>query len=98
MQTAASRNRFLTGCSSKAGLADSDIVVSRNNLLQHIFASHLAKTVHSQQMFAQLTNELIRFAEHALAIRDLHALEDVGRILINLPVEAAQQVGLYYHA
>lgn len=98
MQTAASTNRFLTGCSSKAGFADSEIIVSRSRLLQHIVANHLAQTVHSQQTFAQLTNELIRFAEHALAMRDLHALEDVSRILMNLPVEAAQQVGLYYHA
>src|SRR6185503_15036899 len=98
MQTAASTNRFFTVCSSNAGLADSEIIVSCGRLLEHIVAKHLAQTVHSQQTFIKLTNELIPLAEHALAMRDLQALEDVGRILMNLPVEAAQQVGLYYHA
>jgi tetratricopeptide (TPR) repeat protein len=79
-------------------LANSEIVISRSGLLQHIVAKHLAQTVHSQKLFIKLTNELIQIAERALVMRDLHALEEVAGILMNLPVEAAQQVGLYYHA
>jgi tetratricopeptide (TPR) repeat protein len=79
-------------------LADSEIVVSRGALLRDIVARHLAQTVHSQELFVILTNELIQIAEQALVMRDLHALEEVGTILMSLPMEAAQQVGLYYHA
>lgn len=98
MQTAANTNRLLTGCSSSVGLADSEIVVSRSGLLQHIVASHLAQTVHSQELFAKLTNELIRFAEQAFTMRDLNALEEVSRVLMNLPMDAARQIGTYYYA
>src|SRR4029079_1427801 len=41
---------------------------------------------------------LIQFAEQAYLRRDVDALEDVSRVLMNLPVDAARQVGLYYHA
>jgi tetratricopeptide (TPR) repeat protein len=98
MQTAAMTSRFLTGCSSKVGLTDSEILVSRGALLRDIVTRRLAQTVHSQKLFVKLTNELIQIAEQALVMRDLHALEEVGEVLMSLPVDAAQQVGLYYHA
>lgn len=31
-------------------------------------------------------------------MRDLDALEEVSRVLMNLPADAARQIGLYYHA
>ncbi|MEK6410622.1 MAG: hypothetical protein AABN34_27160 [Acidobacteriota bacterium] len=98
MQTAANTNRFLTGCSSKVGLADSEIVVNRGGLLRHIVTSHLAQTVHSQELFVKLTNELIRFAEQAYLMRDVETLVEVSQVLTNLPVDAARQIGLYYYA
>ncbi|MEK6407968.1 MAG: hypothetical protein AABN34_13485 [Acidobacteriota bacterium] len=91
-------SRFLTGCSSKAGFADSEIVVSHGGLIQHIVVSHLAQTVYSQEAFLKLTNALIQFAEQAYTLRDLDALEEVSRVLMNLPIDAARQIGLYYHA
>ena len=98
MQTAAMTSRFLTGCSSKVGLADSEIVISRGGLLRHIVASHFAQTIHSQELFVNLTNELIRFAEQAYVMRDVDALDDVSSALMNLPVDAARQIGIYYYA
>ena len=71
MQKAAMISRFLTGCSSSVGLADSEIVVSHGGLLRHILAWRLAQTVHSQELFVKLTNELIRFAEQASCAVDL---------------------------
>jgi hypothetical protein len=57
MQAAAMTSRFLTGCSSKVGLADLEIVVSRGaGLLPDMVATHLAETVHSQELFIKLTN------------------------------------------
>jgi tetratricopeptide (TPR) repeat protein len=98
MQAAAITSRFLTGCSSKVGLADSEIVVSNGALLHQIVVSHLAQTVYSQEIFLKLTNALIRFAEQAFTQRDLNVLEEASRILMNLPVDAARQIGIYYHA
>jgi tetratricopeptide (TPR) repeat protein len=98
MQAAAATSRFLTGCSSKAGFPDAERVVSNPGVLHHIVAGHLIRTGHSQELFLKLTNEVIRFAEHAYLRRDLDALEEMSRILTNLPVDAARQIGLYYHA
>jgi len=98
METAANRNRFLTGCSSKVGLTDPKIAVGRRGLLEHLVASHLAETVQSQELFAKLTDDLIRLAEQALVIRKVDALEEVSQVLINLPVDAAREIGAYYYA
>jgi tetratricopeptide (TPR) repeat protein len=97
MQTAAKTSRFLTG-SSKVALADSEIVVSRSGLLQRIVASRLAQITYSQESFAKLTTELVHFSEQAFARRDLNALEDISRILMSLPADAARQIGSYYYA
>jgi len=98
MQKAAIASRFLTGCSSKAGLADSEILVSRGGLLRRVVANRLAETVHSQESFVKLTNKLVRFAEQALVMRDVETLDEVSHILMNLPVHAARQIGRYYYA
>lgn len=98
MQTAAHRSRILTGYSSRVALADSEIVVSSSGLLRHIVTGYLAQTAHSQETFVKLTNELIRFAEQALVIRDIDALDEVSQVLMHLPVETARQIGTYYSA
>ncbi|MEK6299404.1 MAG: hypothetical protein AABO41_01680 [Acidobacteriota bacterium] len=67
-------------------------------MLRHIVASHLAQTVHSQELFFKLTNELIRFAEQALVMRDVDALDEVSHILMSLPINAARQIGRYYYS
>lgn len=97
MQAAATTIRLLTGCSSKAGFADSEGVVSNDYLLQ-LVASHLVQTASSQGLFLKLTNSLTQLAEHAYLMRDLDSLEEVSRALMSLPADAARQMGLYYHA
>jgi tetratricopeptide (TPR) repeat protein len=98
MQNAAMTNRFLTVDSSRVGSADSEIVVSRGGLLWQIVARHLTQTFHSQAAFLKLTHELIEVAEQAYVTGNLDALEEVSQILLSLPIEAAQQIGLYYYA
>jgi len=49
-------------------------------------------------VFVNLTNELIRLAEQAHLKRDVETLDEVSQILMSLPVDAARQIGLYYHA
>jgi hypothetical protein len=98
MHAAANTNRFLTGCSSKVGLADPEIVVSRGGSIHHIVANHLALTVHSQEAFLKLANALIHSAQHAYMLRDVDALEEVSTVLMNLPIDGARHIGLYYFA
>ena len=81
MQTAANTNRFLTGRSSKAEFADSEIVVTRGELLQHIVTRQFSQSVHSQELFVKLTNQLIRFAEQAYVIRNVDELDDASQVL-----------------
>jgi hypothetical protein len=78
--------------------SDSEIIVSRNRLLQHIVTRHLRQTTQSQELFVELTNELIRFAEQAYFLRDVEALDEVSRVLMNLPIDGARQIGTYYYA
>src|ERR1700730_2579992 len=97
MQAAAITSRFLTDCSSSVALADSESV-GNDGALRHIVASHLIQIVGSRELFLKLIGSLIQFAEQAYVTRDLNALEDVSRVLMNLPVDASRQIGLYYHA
>jgi tetratricopeptide (TPR) repeat protein len=90
--------RFLTGCSSKVGPADSENVVRHGGLIQHMVVSHLAQNIYSQEAFLKLTDALIHSVEQAYNLRDLDALQEVSRALMNLPIDAARQIGLYYHA
>jgi hypothetical protein len=99
MQTAAMIRRFLIGYSSHAGFVDSEIVVSgRAELIQRIVASCLTETVYSQEALLKLTNTLIHLAELAYALRDVDALQEMSRVLMNLPIDGARQIGLYYKA
>jgi tetratricopeptide (TPR) repeat protein len=98
MHATAITSRFLTGYSSKARFADAEGVVSIHGLLDHFVTSHLIRTVHSRDLLLKLTNHVILLAEQAFLMRDLDQLEEMSRILTNLPVDAARQAGLYYHA
>ncbi len=98
MQAAAITSRFLTGRSSKPGFADSESLVGNDDLLRAIVAGHLIQSVSSQELFLNLTNALVQFAEQPYLRRDLDPLEDVSRVLMNLPMDAARQIGTYYYA
>lgn len=98
MQTPATTSHVSAGSSSKMESSGSEIIVTRNRLLQHIVTRHLRLKVKSQELFVDLANELIRFAEQAYFMRDVDALNEVGQVLMNLPVAAARQIGTYYYA
>lgn len=98
MQTGATTRHVPAGSSSKMEFPDSKVFVSRNRRLQHIVTRHLSLTAHSHELFVELANELIRFAERAYFMRDVDALDEVSKVLMNLPVDAARQIGTYYYA
>jgi tetratricopeptide (TPR) repeat protein len=97
MQTAATKSRFITGCSSKVNSTDPQTAVSRGGFL-HTIATFMAQAVHSRDLTVTLTNRLIQFAEQAFVRRDVSALEEISRILMNLPLETSRQIGTYYYA
>lgn len=98
MQTAANSNLILTGCSSYAGFVSSEIRSSRRIPLSQSLFSGLAYTVHSRQAFEKFTRRLIKVAEQAYSLRDMKTVEEAGQILMNLPMDSARQIGLYYQA
>jgi tetratricopeptide (TPR) repeat protein len=97
MQRAADTSRFLIDFFSNRGFADSKSVVGHGELLPYV-VDQLAQAANSRQVFTELAQRLIRLAEHAFNLRDANALEEASRILMNLPIGKARQIGLYYQA
>jgi tetratricopeptide (TPR) repeat protein len=98
MQKVANTSRFLIDLSLGRELADPESLTGRERLLQHIFASALARAANSRQLFNELGRGLIRLAEHAYSLRDATTLQDASQLLVNLPTANARQVGHYYQA
>lgn len=98
MQKAANTSRFLIDLSSHLRFADSGNVVSLDGSLQDMVLSRLAHSASSHQIFTELASRLIRLAEHFYSVRDLKRLEEASRVLMNLPVARARQIGLFYQA
>jgi tetratricopeptide (TPR) repeat protein len=98
MHKAASTSRFLIDISSGGEFADSESIVSHNCLLQQIVASHTAHVANWRQVLNALARRSIRIAEHAFSLRDVNTLEEASRVLVNLPLGEARQIGRYYHA
>lgn len=98
MQTAAKINLVLINLSDNAGLGDVRAAVGDDRSYLHAFMKELAQSFHSRQAFQELTDKLIRLAEHAYCPRDMKTVQEVGLILMNLPMDSARQVGQYYQA
>jgi hypothetical protein len=62
----------------------------RAELYQEIFRSAVS--------FQELGNRLIRYAEHAQAIRHVGVIKEVGWVLANFPIRDYQAIGQYYLA
>lgn len=98
MHRAAKTSRFLIDLSSEREFADPKSVVSHVGFLQNTVVSRLAHAASSRQLFNELAQKLIRLAEHAFSLRDVDALQATSRVLINLPIAGAMQIGQYYQA
>lgn len=98
MQPAASTSLILTSCPSINLFSGSETTINQRPFLRHILTSHLAQAVRSQESLLTLTTALIHSAERAHILRDLNALDEISRVLMNLPIDAARQIGTYYYA
>lgn len=98
MQRAANTSRFLMGFSSSWKFADSKDRVSQVGLLERTVVSLLADAANSGRVFNDLSQRLIRLAEHAYSLRDMRSVQEVSELLLNLPIIEAQSIGQYYQA
>ena len=98
MQRAASTSRFVIDLSLEQQFVDSESVVNHDNPIQNIVLSRLTRSANSHQLFGELARTFIRLAEHAYSLRDKKGLEEASRVLMNLPLAKARQIGLFYQA
>jgi hypothetical protein len=98
MQKAASTSRFLIDLSLEQRFVDSESIVIHDNPLQSIVLSRFTRSANSRQLFGDLVRTFIRLAEHSYNLRDKKGLEEASRVLMNLPLAKARQVGLFYQA
>ncbi len=98
MQRAANTNRFFMGFSSNRKFADSGVTVSQVGILERTVVSLLADGATSGRIFNDLSQRLIRLAEHAYSLRDMRSVQEVSELLLNLPIVEAQRIGQYYQA
>src|SRR6266571_9257650 len=98
MQKAASTSRFLIDLSLEQRFVDSKSAVNNDGSLEGIVLSRLSRSANSHELFGELAIRFIRLAEHAYSLRDTKRLEEASRVLMNLPLAKARQVGLFYQA
>jgi tetratricopeptide (TPR) repeat protein len=98
MQAAAKTNLLLIELSSYAGFVDLRSGVSDDSSYLHFLLSESARLLRSRQAFHELTDRLIKLAEHAYCIRDMKTVQEASLVLMGLPLEPARQLGQYYQA
>jgi tetratricopeptide (TPR) repeat protein len=59
-------------------------------LYQHLFSPAVS--------FQEFGNRLVRYAEHAQAIRQVERVQEAGQLLANFPLKEYQSIGQYYLA
>lgn len=98
MQKVANTSRFLIDFSLEQRFVDSERVVITDNSLQSIVLGRLTHSANSQQLFSEIEGRFIRVAEHAYSFRDTEGLAKASRVLMNLPLARARQIGFFYQA
>lgn len=98
MQKAAKSSFFLTDRFSLNVLADLQTAIRQAEFYQQI-TKQIIRGGYTEQAVYNLGNRLIALAEHAYASRQMDTVEQVSRILVNLPLEGRYKaVGHYYGA
>jgi len=98
MQTTAKITRFITGNSSRSGFADLKSLISSKESVQYTILNRLARSRNSQQVLFVIAEKFISLAQQSYIERNLDSMEEASRVLMNLPLSEANQVGIYYHA
>jgi tetratricopeptide (TPR) repeat protein len=98
MHRTANTSRFLIDSSLIRGLSDFRLETSQSGAIRRIILSLLAQSTNSRQAFVDLTNNLIRAAEYAYCLRNMDTVQEIGEILISLPLTSARQIGQFYQA
>lgn len=96
MQTANRNSLALIDFFSFKRVAEMQSAISHGEFYQYI-VSELTKGICTRQVFADLGNRLIDFAEYAYALRRMDIVEMASQFLLNLPLDSEyQSVGSYY--
>jgi hypothetical protein len=97
MQRAAKSNLILTTGSSFTVLGGTYQAIEREELYQHITFA-LMRGAYRKQL-ADVGNELIVMADHALGLRQVDVAERISEVLINAPLPREyHNIGQYYRA
>jgi hypothetical protein len=98
MQTTANSNLVLTDFSSLKRFADLKTAISYGGFYQQV-ASELVKGIHTRQFLSDMGEKLVDFVEHAHAFRQVKALSEMSKVLLDAPVPRPYKaVGQYYQA
>ncbi|SRR6266404_3267052 len=95
MQNAAKTSRFLIDFSSEREFTNAQ---RHTKLRQQTLVRELTRVENSRAVFNELSERLIRLAEHSFSLRDIDKLEEASLILVNLPIPKASKIGAYYQA
>jgi tetratricopeptide (TPR) repeat protein len=98
MQTAANINRILIDVFSLKRQGVLHEISSQREFYQQ-FSAELIKGIHTKGVLCEIGNRLISLADHAYALRQMTAVEQVSQLLLNLPLSRQyERIGQYYQA
>jgi hypothetical protein len=97
MQRTANISLVLTESSSFEPVADSREVISYGGFYQQL-ASQLLRGVHRKKVISELSDSLVKLAEHAHAFRQMTIVDNVSQVLLRIPSRQCEAVGRYYQA
>lgn len=96
MQIAAKNNLFLTSFSSRKRLGDTAKLINNGENVQLVLLG-LLKAVYEKQTLNELGAKLWSLADEAFSFRRMDTVEQVSRLLINLPLSNGYRgVGQYF--
>jgi len=97
MQRTANISLVLTETSSFERVADSREAISQGEFYQQL-ASQLLRGIHRARVISELSDSLVKLAEHAHAFRQMAIVDDVSQVLLRIPSRQCEAVGRYYQA
>ena len=97
MHRTANISLVLTKSSSLEQFADPQIAVSYGGFYQQL-ASQLLRGVHRETVISELSDSLVKLAEHAHAFRQMATVHDISQVLLRIPSPQCEAVGRYYQA
>jgi tetratricopeptide (TPR) repeat protein len=97
MHRTANISLVLTKSSSLEQFADPQTAISYGGFYQQL-TSQLLRGVHREKVISELSDSLVKLAEHAHAFRQMAIVDDISQVLLRIPSRQCEAVGRYYQA